>query len=63
MKEEFVQDCRLTMAVDGKHNFTALKKGGGIGPMSLEEIGRSMDIALARTDAIHDLIKTAAKET
>lgn len=63
LKEEFVQDCRLTMAIDGKHNFTALQKGGGIGPMSLEEIGRSMDIALARTDAIHDLIKEATKET
>jgi exosome complex component RRP42 len=45
LKEEFVQDCRLTMAIDEKNNFTALQKGGGTGAMSLGLIEEAMDMA------------------
>ncbi|MCJ7817936.1 MAG: hypothetical protein MUP60_03715, partial [Candidatus Thorarchaeota archaeon] len=61
LKEEFVQDCRLTMAVDEKENFTALQKGGGSGPISLELVDQAMGIALDNTKAIRDKIHAAVK--
>jgi len=62
LKEEFVQDCRLTMAVDQKDNFTALQKGGGYGPMSLDLVDQAMGMALDNAKAIKDLIQAAAKD-
>ena len=61
LKEEFVQDCRLTMAVDRKDNFTALQKGGGIGPMSLDLIDQAMSMALDRAGDIRKIINDAVK--
>jgi exosome complex component RRP42 len=61
LKEEFVQDCRLTMAVDRDDNFTAMQKGGGIGPMSLELIDRAMEMALAQAKPIREAINEAVK--
>jgi len=62
LREEFVQDCRLTMAVDQKDNFTALQKGGGSGPMSLDLVDQAMGMALDNAKAIKDLINAAAKD-
>ena len=62
LREEFVQDCRLTMAVDKKDNFTALQKGGGSGPMSLDLVDQAMGMALDNAKAIKDLINAAAKD-
>jgi exosome complex component RRP42 len=62
LREEFVQDCRLTMAVDQKDNFTALQKGGGIGPMSLDLVDQAMGMALDNAKTIKDLIQAAAKD-
>jgi len=61
LKEEFVQDCRLTMAVDRNNNFTALQKGGGSGPMSLELIDQAMDMAQEVNKDIHKLIEDTVK--
>jgi exosome complex component RRP42 len=61
LKEEFVQDCRLTMAVDKDDNFTAMQKGGGPGPMSLEMIDQSMGMALDRAKEIRKLITDTMK--
>ena len=57
-----VQDCRLTMAVDEKDNFTALQKGGGVGPMSIEDIDHSMGIALDRTKDLRKVLQDALKD-
>jgi exosome complex component RRP42 len=62
LREEFVQDCRLTMAVDKKENFTALQKGGGFGPISLDLVDQAMGMALDNAKAIKDLIQAAAKD-
>jgi exosome complex component RRP42 len=61
LKEEFVQDCRLTMAIDEKNNFTALQKGGGTGPMSLGLIGDAMDMALDAGKIMREKIDAAVK--
>lgn len=61
LKEEFVQDCRLTMAIDKSNNFTAMQKGGGSGPMSLELIDQAMDMALEASKDIHKVIDEAVK--
>ncbi|MFX1481997.1 MAG: exosome complex protein Rrp42 [Promethearchaeota archaeon] len=61
LKEEFVQDCRLTMAVDREDNFTAMQKGGGAGPMSLELIERAMELALESAPHIRGIIDDAVK--
>jgi exosome complex component RRP42 len=61
LKEEFVQDCRLTMAVDEKNNFTALQKGGGSGAISLSLIEQAMDMALESGKTIRDKIDEAVK--
>jgi exosome complex component RRP42 len=61
LKEEFVQDCRLTMAVDEKSNFTALQKGGGTGAISLSLIEQAMDMALESGKTIREKIDAAVK--
>jgi exosome complex component RRP42 len=61
LKEEFVQDCRLTMAVDEKNNFTALQKGGGTGAISLSLVEEAMDMALESGKTIRDKIDEAVK--
>jgi exosome complex component RRP42 len=61
LKEEFVQDCRLTMAIDEKNNFTALQKGGGTGAMSLGLIEEAMDMALDAGKIMREKIDAAVK--
>ncbi|MBN2229474.1 MAG: exosome complex protein Rrp42 [Candidatus Thorarchaeota archaeon] len=61
LKEEFVQDCRLTMAVDQNNNFTALQKGGAAGPMSVDLIDQAMGLALDKSKEIRDIINEAVK--
>ncbi|MHA2141085.1 MAG: exosome complex protein Rrp42 [Candidatus Thorarchaeota archaeon] len=61
IKEEMVMDSRLTMAVDKDDNFTAMQKGGGPGPMSLEMIDQSMGMALDRAKEIRKLITDTMK--
>ena len=62
LKEEMVQDCRLTMAVDKNDKFTALQKGGGSGPISIELIDEAMTMALERAKDIRKAIHEAVKE-
>jgi len=62
IKEEMVQNCRLTMAVDQNDNFTAMQKGGGVGPMSLEMVDNAMGMALDRTKAIRELVRQTMKD-
>ena len=62
LREEFVQDCRLTMAIDEKENFTALQKGGGSGPISLDLVDQAMGMALENTKVIRDKIHEAVKD-
>ncbi|MFW9962272.1 MAG: exosome complex protein Rrp42 [Candidatus Sifarchaeia archaeon] len=61
LKEEFVQDCRLTMAIDRNNNFTAMQKGGGAGPMSLELIDQAMELASEANKDLHKVIEEAVK--
>lgn len=62
LKEEFVQDCRLTMAIDQNDNFTALQKGGGLGAMSIELVEQAMDMALDHTKEIRGIINESIKK-
>ncbi|UCE11384.1 MAG: exosome complex protein Rrp42 [Candidatus Thorarchaeota archaeon] len=62
LKEEMVQDCRITMAVDEGENFTAIQKGGGAGPMTLEQVDQAFGMALDGTRMIRELIRSTAKE-
>ncbi|MFX0045714.1 MAG: RNA-binding protein, partial [Candidatus Hermodarchaeota archaeon] len=62
LKEEMVQDCRLTMAIDQKDNFTAMQKGGGKGAMSLKMIDNAMGMALDSTKEIRELIRESMKD-
>ena len=62
LKEELVQDCRLTMAVDKDDKFTAMQKGGGAGPISIEMIDQAMGMALDRAKEIRELIHESAKQ-
>ncbi|MFW9908709.1 MAG: exosome complex protein Rrp42 [Candidatus Thorarchaeota archaeon] len=61
LKEEMVQNTRLTVAIDEKDNLTAMQKGGGIGPMTLDEIDRAIGVSIERARDIQSLIKEAAK--
>ncbi len=61
LKEEFVQDCRLTMAVDQNDNFTALQKGGGMGAISLDLIDQAMSMAMSQAKDIRKIIDDAVK--
>jgi exosome complex component RRP42 len=62
LKEEFVQDCRLTMAIDKDNNFTAMQKGGGYGPLSLEHVDQAMEMALETSKDIQKAIEEAVKK-
>ncbi len=62
LKEEFVQDCRLTMAIDRNDRLTAMQKGGGAGPMTLEEIDQAMGMAFDAGKSIRELVESTAKE-
>ncbi|MFW9848957.1 MAG: exosome complex protein Rrp42 [Candidatus Thorarchaeota archaeon] len=61
LKEEMVQNCRLTIAVDENDNMTAMQKGGGVGPITLEDLDLAMGISIDRTHDIMAMIKEAAK--
>lgn len=61
LKEEMVQDTRLTIAVDENEQMTAMQKGGGVGPISLDEVDRSMGIAIEKSKDILARIKEAVK--
>ncbi len=60
LKEEMVQNCRLTIAVDENDNLTAMQKGGGIGPITLEDLDLAMDVSIDRSHDIMAMIKEAA---
>jgi len=62
LKEEFVQDCRLTMAVDQNDNFTALQKGGGMGGMSIDLVDQAMSMALDHAKDIRKIINESVKK-
>lgn len=62
LKEEMVQDSRLTIAVDEGLNMAAMQKGGGYGPMSTDEIDQAMGLAIDRSQEMMKLIKDAAKD-
>jgi exosome complex component RRP42 len=62
IREEFVQDCRLTMAIDENNSLTAMQKGGGAGPMTLEQIDSAITMALACAKDNLTLIKESAKQ-
>jgi len=61
LKEEMVQDCRLTMAVDKNDKLRAMQKGGGSGPLTLDEIETSMTMAIDRAQDLHKLIDETIK--
>ncbi|MHA1906202.1 MAG: exosome complex protein Rrp42 [Candidatus Thorarchaeota archaeon] len=61
LKEEMVQNYRITIAVDENDNMTAMQKGGGIGPMTLDDLDTAMGVSIERTHDILALIKEAAK--
>ncbi|MDF1539613.1 MAG: exosome complex protein Rrp42 [Candidatus Thorarchaeota archaeon] len=61
LKEEFVQDTRLTIAVDENDNMSAMQKGGGAGPITLDDLDWCMGVAIDRTHDIMALVKEAAK--
>ncbi len=61
LKEEMVQDCRLTMAVDKNDKLRAMQKGGGSGPLTLDEIETSMTMAIDRAQDLHKLIDETLK--
>jgi len=62
LKEEFVQDSRLTMAIDKDDNFAAIQKGGGIGPITLDQVDRAMGMALDRVEDLRDILDAALEE-
>ncbi len=61
LKEEMVQDCRLTMAVDKNDKLRAMQKGGGSGPLTLDEIETSMTMAIDRAQDLHKLVDETIK--
>lgn len=61
LKEEMVQDTRLTIAVDENDLMTAMQKGGGPGPITLDDLDRCMGVAIEHTHEILAMIKDAAK--
>jgi exosome complex component RRP42 len=62
LKEEMVQDCRITMAVDKDDKFTAIQKGGGSGPISIDLIDQALGMALDRAKEIRELIRESIKQ-
>ncbi len=63
LREEMVQECRLTMAVDDSDRFTALQKGGGMGPISLDQIDTAMGMALDRSKDLRAMLMEAVKSS
>ncbi len=61
LKEEMVQDCRLTMAVDKSDKLRAMQKGGGSGPLTMDEIETAMTMAIDRAQDLHKLIDETIK--
>lgn len=61
LKEEMVQDCRLTIAVDKNDKLRAMQKGGGSGPLTLDEIEASITMAIDRAQDLHKLIDETIK--
>ncbi len=61
LKEEMVQDCRLTMAVDKDDKLRAMQKGGGSGPLTLDEIESSITMAIERAQYLQKLVKETIK--
>jgi exosome complex component RRP42 len=61
LKEEMVQGCRLTMAVDKDDKLRAMQKGGGSGPLTLDEIETSLTMAIDRAQDLQKLIKETIK--
>ncbi len=61
LKEEMVHDCRITIAVDENDKMTAMQKGGGIGPMTLDDLDVAMGVSIERSHDIMAMIKEAAK--
>lgn len=61
LKEEMVQDCRLTMAVDKDDKLRAMQKGGGPGPLTLDEIESSITMAIERAQDLQKLVKETIK--
>ncbi len=59
LKEEMVQDTRITIAVDENEQMTAMQKGGGVGPMTLQEVDDAMGIAIDTSKNIIKQIKAA----
>ncbi len=62
LKEEMVQNTRLTIAVDEGLNMAAMQKGGGYGPMSTDEIDQAMGMAIDSSQVMMKLIKDAQKD-
>ena len=62
LKEEFVQNARLTMAVDKDDNLTAMQKGGGDGPIKLEMIDHAIGIALEHAKEFQAKVREVVKE-
>lgn len=62
LKEEMVQNTRLTIAVDENDNMTAMQKGGGAGPLTLDDLDYCMGVAIDRTHDIMSLLKEAVKQ-
>ncbi|MGV9170461.1 MAG: exosome complex protein Rrp42 [Promethearchaeia archaeon] len=62
LKEEFVMDSRLTMAIDKNNHFAAIQKGGGIGPITLDQIDRAMGMALDRVEDLRDVLNATLEE-
>jgi hypothetical protein len=50
------------MAIDEKNNLTAMQKGGGAGPITLEQIDSAITMALDRAKDILGLIKESTKQ-
>ncbi|MCK4961089.1 MAG: exosome complex protein Rrp42 [Anaerolineales bacterium] len=61
LKEEMVQDCRLTIAVDKDDKLRAMQKGGGSGPLTLDEIETSITMAIDRAQDLHKLVDETIK--
>ena len=56
-----MQDCRLTMAVDKNDKLRAMQKGGGSGPLTLDEIESAMTMAIDRSHDVQKLLEETMK--
>lgn len=62
LKEEFVQDARLTMAIDKDDNLTAMQKGGGDGPITIDKVDHAIGVAIERAREFQAQIRESVKE-